>query len=201
MCNVILFLPQSVQRSTKTKNIEGKKLAGKKGRVSCFFVLPNLIKLISVDLLRFVNKQPNSFAVLCCVNMQSGESPTFTVKNKQANRSIKFFVDHQIMRERMLQLYKTYTSFIIGSWIKRSFLSELFQVTINSTFDHLFVTKEGIKFSKSPSLSSRTRIKTAMSRSLQRKIIIKIERCIHAKRERERKEERDISLLNFKWPD
>lgn len=133
--------------------------------------------------------------------MQSGESPTFTVKNKQANRSIKFFVDHQIMRERMLQLYKTYTSFIIGSWIKRSFLSELFQVTINSTFDHLFVTKEGIKFSKSPSLSSRTRIKTAMSRSLQRKIIIKIERCIHAKRERERKGERDISLLNFKWPD
>lgn len=79
MCNVILFLPQSVQRSTKTKNIEGKKLVGKKGRVSCFFVLPNLIKLISVDLLRFVNKQPNSFAVLCCVNMQSGESPTFTV--------------------------------------------------------------------------------------------------------------------------
>lgn len=103
--------------------------------------------------------------------------------------------------KRELQLYKTYTSFIIGSWIKRSFLSELFQVTINSTFDHLFVTKEGIKFSKSPSLSSRTRIKTAMSRSLQRKIIIKIERCIHAKRERERKEERDISLLNFKWPD
>lgn len=50
MCDVILFLPQSVQRSTKTKNIEGKKLAGKKGRVSCFFVLPNLIKLISVDL-------------------------------------------------------------------------------------------------------------------------------------------------------
>lgn len=50
MCDVILFLPQSVQRSTKTKNIEGKKLVGKKGRVSCFFVLPNLIKLISVDL-------------------------------------------------------------------------------------------------------------------------------------------------------
>lgn len=128
-------------------------------------------------------------------NLQLSQS----AKNKQANRSIKFFLDHQIMRERMLQLYKTY--FIIGSWIKRSFLSELFQVTINSTFDHLFVTKEGIKFSKSPSLSSRTRIKTAMSRSLQRKIIIKIERCIHAKRKRERKGEKDISLLNFKWPD